>query len=474
MLSSVLAKMDGVSFEGLDQEVPYEYPQTPSSYESCAREKSKESKSKTLPTGAKSNPLGLNLVIDSQELFQDLSQMQDQWIQEAKKEDQFVPEIDQEKFSQRTAAAVKAKPKKADIKAESQKTEQKASCCLIKSEPCELQQNTFMNIASPRTKSLPPTSSSNTPERSRQGSQSYTNLASSVTPFYMSASAGSSLPTGPQPVFALNRSENVFHSFPNRDLEPCSIISPLPQSSSSKHDQLDISYRELFRRRADHQRMCSAQMQSTSQSDYFGTHQTFSEGYDASPINVFEDPFSELRFKYHHFHGAPRLITYKEHAEHKPYHRRGLLQLWQFLVALLSEPDCQQYISWTGRGLEFKLVDPEEIARRWGIQKNRPAMNYDKLSRSLRYYYEKGIMQKVAGERYVYRFVCSPEALFNLAFPDGMRPLLKPECHQPNKVTDQQIASISRNHYDIQSYISKVGQHCKHPAWNKDINCIYQ
>lgn len=47
--------------------------------------------------------------------------------------------------------------------------------------------------------------------------------------------------------------------------------------------------------------------------------------------------------------------------------------------------------------MEFKLVEPEEVARRWGIQKNRPAMNYDKLSRSLRYYYEKGIMQKVAG-----------------------------------------------------------------------------
>lgn len=66
--------------------------------------------------------------------------------------------------------------------------------------------------------------------------------------------------------------------------------------------------------------------------------------------------------------------------------------------------------------MEFKLIEPEEVARRWGIQKNRPAMNYDKLSRSLRYYYEKGIMQKVAGERYVYKFVCDPEALFNMAY----------------------------------------------------------
>jgi hypothetical protein len=42
-------------------------------------------------------------------------------------------------------------------------------------------------------------------------------------------------------------------------------------------------------------------------------------------------------------------------------------------------------------------------------------MNYDKLSRSLRYYYEKGIMSKVAGERYVYKFICDPRSLFSLA-----------------------------------------------------------
>ncbi|XP_013888273.1 ETS translocation variant 4 [Austrofundulus limnaeus] len=113
--------------------------------------------------------------------------------------------------------------------------------------------------------------------------------------------------------------------------------------------------------------------------------------------------------------------------EGTPYQRRGSLQLWQFLVALLDDPSNAHFIAWTGRGMEFKLIEPEEVARLWGMQKNRPAMNYDKLSRSLRYYYEKGIMQKVAGERYVYKFVCEPEALISLAFPDNQRPSLKAE-----------------------------------------------
>uniref|UniRef100_A0A8C4NCH6 ETS domain-containing protein n=2 Tax=Eptatretus burgeri TaxID=7764 RepID=A0A8C4NCH6_EPTBU len=107
--------------------------------------------------------------------------------------------------------------------------------------------------------------------------------------------------------------------------------------------------------------------------------------------------------------------------------RRGSLQLWQFLVALLEDPGHSSTIMWTGRDMEFKLLDPEEVARLWGLQKNRPAMNYDKLSRSLRYYYEKGIMQKVAGERYVYKFVCDPDVVFSLTFADGPRGLVKAE-----------------------------------------------
>ncbi|XP_030637880.1 ETS translocation variant 5b isoform X1 [Chanos chanos] len=131
--------------------------------------------------------------------------------------------------------------------------------------------------------------------------------------------------------------------------------------------------------------------------------------------------------------------------EGPPYQRRGSLQLWQFLVTLLDDPANGHFITWTGRGLEFKLIEPEEVARRWGIQKNRPAMNYDKLSRSLRYYYEKGIMQKVAGERYVYKFVCDPDALFSMAFPDNQRPCLKAD---PDGLHVPEDDTVPLSHYD--------------------------
>ena len=49
-------------------------------------------------------------------------------------------------------------------------------------------------------------------------------------------------------------------------------------------------------------------------------------------------------------------------------------------------------------------MDPDEVARKWGERKSKPNMNYDKLSRALRYYYDKNIMTKVHGKRYAYKF----------------------------------------------------------------------
>ncbi|KAM8934561.1 ETS translocation variant 5 [Pelodytes ibericus] len=150
--------------------------------------------------------------------------------------------------------------------------------------------------------------------------------------------------------------------------------------------------------------------------------------------------------------------------EGPPYQRRGSLQLWQFLVTLLDDPGNSHFIAWTGRGMEFKLIEPEEVARRWGIQKNRPAMNYDKLSRSLRYYYEKGIMQKVAGERYVYKFVCDPEALFTMAFPDYQRSQVKIEadCRAPEEDT------VPLTHFEDNSGYMLDLELVKNPFYTED------
>ncbi|KAH8393887.1 hypothetical protein KR215_005843 [Drosophila sulfurigaster] len=82
----------------------------------------------------------------------------------------------------------------------------------------------------------------------------------------------------------------------------------------------------------------------------------------------------------------------------------GQIQLWQFLLELLADSSNANCISWEGQSGEFRLIDPDEVAKRWGERKAKPNMNYDKLSRALRYYYDKNIMTKVHGKRYAYKF----------------------------------------------------------------------
>ena len=75
------------------------------------------------------------------------------------------------------------------------------------------------------------------------------------------------------------------------------------------------------------------------------------------------------------------------------------------MLELLADSSANSnVIAWEGSNGEFKLIDPDEVARRWGERKSKPNMNYDKLSRALRYYYDKNIMTKVHGKRYAYKF----------------------------------------------------------------------
>lgn len=73
---------------------------------------------------------------------------------------------------------------------------------------------------------------------------------------------------------------------------------------------------------------------------------------------------------------------------------------------LLLSPDKKHLIDWTGNGYEFRILQPEDIAKLWGARKNKPRMNYDKLSRGLRYYYSKGIMDKVQGKKLTFKYTC--------------------------------------------------------------------
>ncbi|CAI5661652.1 unnamed protein product [Oreochromis niloticus] len=119
---------------------------------------------------------------------------------------------------------------------------------------------------------------------------------------------------------------------------------------------------------------------------------------------------------------CPRVVKRKNAPPHRldregqmtgmsAYPGSGPIQLWQFLLELLLDSACRTFISWTGDGWEFKMSDPTEVAKRWGQCKNKPKMNYEKLSRGLRYYYHKNIIHKTAGKRYVYRFVCDMQGM---------------------------------------------------------------
>lgn len=106
----------------------------------------------------------------------------------------------------------------------------------------------------------------------------------------------------------------------------------------------------------------------------------------------------------------------------------GQIQLWQFLLELLTDAEHRDCIQWIGsegdficsfyikfnillQSGEFKLNNPEMVAQLWGLRKNKPTMNYEKLSRALRYYYDGDMIAKVHGKRFVYKFVCDLKSL---------------------------------------------------------------
>ncbi|NXG14044.1 ETV3 protein, partial [Grallaria varia] len=107
------------------------------------------------------------------------------------------------------------------------------------------------------------------------------------------------------------------------------------------------------------------------------------------------------------------------------------VQLWHFILELLQKEEFRHVIAWQqGEYGEFVIKDPDEVARLWGRRKCKPQMNYDKLSRALRYYYNKRILHKTKGKRFTYKFNFNKLVMPNYPFinirPNGVVPQSAP------------------------------------------------
>uniref|UniRef100_A0AAY4C8N0 GA-binding protein alpha chain n=1 Tax=Denticeps clupeoides TaxID=299321 RepID=A0AAY4C8N0_9TELE len=138
---------------------------------------------------------------------------------------------------------------------------------------------------------------------------------------------------------------------------------------------------------------------------------------------------------------APRISGEERSSPGNRTGNNGQIQLWQFLLELLTDKDARDCISWVGEEGEFKLNQPELVAQKWGQRKNKPTMNYEKLSRALRYYYDGDMISKVQGKRFVYKFVCDLRTL--IGYSAAELNSLVTECEQ-KKLARVQLHGIGQ------------------------------
>ncbi|XP_007898285.1 ETS translocation variant 5 isoform X2 [Callorhinchus milii] len=452
-----------------------------------------------------------DLAHDSEELFQDLSQLQETWLAEAQvpeEDEQFVPDF-------QSANLVFHGPPPGKIKREALSPRTDVSCrheqnlsssygenCLYSYSAYDRKPSAgFKPLAAPATPISPIHQNSALPPLHPPTVSASTHVPTPSPPRTVASATAQqqqqtfAIPRPPHPTLQMPQAvtESQYaqeHRFQRQMSEPC---HQYPPQSGISNDSRQVYQRQMsepipsaplqdFKQeyhdpRYDHRAVALGGPNRTNFHPAIGIKQEprdycfdsevpncqssyMTGGSYYSPNNHDGFPYEkDPRLYYDDTCVVPERIDSKVkqecpvYRESLPYQRRGSLQLWQFLVTLLDDPANSHFIAWTGRGMEFKLIEPEEVARRWGIQKNRPAMNYDKLSRSLRYYYEKGIMQKVAGERYVYKFVCDPEALFSMAFPDNQRPFLKTEIDSSHVHKED---TVPLTHFDNAAYVLEL------------------
>eukprot|EP00117_Sycon_ciliatum_P017267 scpid18202/ scgid1170/ ETS translocation variant 3; ETS domain transcriptional repressor PE1; Mitogenic Ets transcriptional suppressor len=90
-----------------------------------------------------------------------------------------------------------------------------------------------------------------------------------------------------------------------------------------------------------------------------------------------------------------------------PSHRHSIptqMQLWEYILHILELGKFRQCINWINPQLgSLRIHDSVRLGKQWGIYRHKTKMNYDKMSRAMRYYYKRNIFVKIEG-RLVYQF----------------------------------------------------------------------
>ncbi|XP_029428935.1 ETS-related transcription factor Elf-3 isoform X3 [Rhinatrema bivittatum] len=90
----------------------------------------------------------------------------------------------------------------------------------------------------------------------------------------------------------------------------------------------------------------------------------------------------------------------------KSKHSARGAHLWEFIRDILIHPELNEgLMKWEDRSEGvFKFLRSEAVAQLWGQRKKNSSMTYEKLSRAMRYYYKREILERVDGRRLVYKF----------------------------------------------------------------------
>lgn len=106
--------------------------------------------------------------------------------------------------------------------------------------------------------------------------------------------------------------------------------------------------------------------------------------------------------------GRPRIknIPTEEELQAQREKKMKSQHLWEFIYDMLNNPIYNPSIlKWENQNEGvFRFVQSESVAQLWGTLKSNENMTYEKLSRAMRHYYKRGILERVEGRRLVYKF----------------------------------------------------------------------